>query len=97
MLGMCSSSFASLAFLAFIGFVSIMILTITVKPNSKREGVEKMLDGSYKVSVNAPPVDGKANEAVIRLLAKHFSVSKSTIQMVRGKTGKKKIVVIDEG
>jgi uncharacterized protein (TIGR00251 family) len=47
-----------------------------------------------KISVNAPPVDGKANEAVIRVLAETFGVQKSAIEIVRGETGRRKTVRI---
>ena len=60
-----------------------MILSITVKPNAKREGVEKRPDGSYRVAVHAPPVEGKANEAVVEMLADYFSVPKSSVRIHR--------------
>ena len=71
-----------------------MKISITVKPNARRESVEKNPDGSYRVSVKAPPVEGKANEAVIEALADYFSVPKSTIFIVKGTKGKKKLVEI---
>lgn len=46
------------------------------------------------VSVNSPPVDGKANEAVIRVLADVFGVPKGAVAIVRGETGRKKTVRI---
>jgi hypothetical protein len=47
-----------------------------------------------KVSVNAPPVDGKANEAVQRVLAETFGVPRSAVTILRGETGKRKTVRI---
>jgi uncharacterized protein (TIGR00251 family) len=73
-----------------------MLLELLVKPNSRQESVEKISDSLYRVAVNAPPIDGKANEAVIRLLAKHFKVPKSAITLVRGAKGKKKWVQIND-
>ena len=73
-----------------------MILSIVVKANAKREQVEQIADGSYRVSVNAPPLEGKANDAVIQVLADHFSIPKSTIQIIRGKKGKKKLVELSQ-
>jgi hypothetical protein len=46
------------------------------------------------VSVNAPPVDGKANEAVVRVLAETFGVPRSAVTIVRGETGRKKTIRI---
>ncbi len=53
-----------------------------------------MSDGSYRVAVNAPAIEGKANEAVIKALADYFSVSKSSVKIVRGTKGKRKVVEI---
>jgi len=47
-----------------------------------------------KVKCRATPEKGKANEAVIALLAKHFKVSKSNVVILRGKTSSKKVVEI---
>ncbi len=42
----------------------------------------------YKVSVKEPPVEGKANKAIIKLLAKHFKVSQSEISLISGASSK---------
>jgi uncharacterized protein len=65
---------------------------IQVKPRSSREGVGPVQGDRLCVAVNAPPVDGKANEAVVRVLAEAFGVSRSAVTIVRGETGKKKTV-----
>jgi uncharacterized protein (TIGR00251 family) len=69
-------------------------LDIAVKPRSSREGVGPAQGDRLIVAVNAPPVDGKANEAVIRVLAKTFDVPRSAITIVRGETGRKKTMRI---
>lgn len=71
-----------------------MKITVAVKPNSKKESVELVSDGSYTVRVNVPPVDGKANERVIELLSKHFKQPKSLITLISGPKSKKKIFSI---
>ena len=71
-----------------------MKISVTVKPNSKKEGVVPAGEGAYTVRVAAPPVEGKANARVIELLAEHFGVPKSRVSIVRGEGGKKKIVEI---
>ncbi len=65
---------------------------IQVKPRSSREGVGPIQADRLLVAVNAPPVDGKANAAVVRVLAEAFGVSRSAVTIVRGETGKKKTV-----
>ncbi len=67
---------------------------IQVKPRSSREAVGPVHADRLLVAVNAPPVDGKANEAVVRVLAETFGVSRSAVTIVRGETGKKKTVRI---
>lgn len=73
----------------------IMKISITVKTNAKRPGVEKQPDGSYRVAVKSPPTQGKANEEVIEILAKHFSLPKRSLRIKHGRTGKRKIMEID--
>lgn len=67
---------------------------IAVKPRSSREGVGPVQGDRLIVAVNAPPVDGKANEAVVRVLAQTFKVARSAVVIVRGETGRKKTVRI---
>ena len=71
-----------------------MKIAITVKPNTKRSGLEQLADDSYRVAVKSPPVDGKANAEVIEALAKHFRVPKSAVRITRGAAGRKKWVEI---
>ena len=71
-----------------------MKISIMVKPNSRKEEVVAAADGGYTVRVSAPPVDGKANERVVELLAKHFGVPKGRVTIVRGSSGRRKIVEI---
>jgi len=54
----------------------------------------KISEGEYKVKITAPPVDGAANEALIKLLSQYFKVSKHMINIVGGKTAKIKMVDI---
>ena len=71
-----------------------MILQLKVKPSSKQEGVT--LDGDIVVvKVKERPVEGKANKAVIALLAKKLKIAKSCIEIISGKGSKLKRVKID--
>jgi uncharacterized protein (TIGR00251 family) len=67
----------------------------SVKPQAKKESVIKVAQGEYRVSVHAPAHGNQANQAVIRLLAEHFSVPKSAVTVLRGHTSRKKLIVID--
>ncbi|MBI4411524.1 MAG: DUF167 domain-containing protein [Deltaproteobacteria bacterium] len=71
-----------------------MKIWIQVKPRSRKEKVEILPDGSLRVFVKEPPVEGKANKAVVNLLARHFSVPQSTVEILSGASGKRKLVEI---
>jgi uncharacterized protein len=72
-------------------------LAIRVTPRaSKNEIVELQSDGTVKIHLTAPPVEGKANEALVEFLAQVLEVSKSRIQVVAGVTGRDKLVTIDD-
>lgn len=71
-----------------------MKLQIKVKTNAKQEQVVEQGDGVFLVHVKDAPVDGKANERVIKVLAKHFDVAPSLVEIVAGTTSKIKRVVI---
>lgn len=64
-----------------------MKITVTVKAGAKVEKVE-CLEEKYRVSVKAPPTDGKANTAVIKALAKYFKVPHARVNMISGFTSK---------
>lgn len=73
-----------------------MQMNTTIKPNSKhREEVMLNDDGGFTVFTKAPAVDGKANEAAANLIAKHFSVSKSRVSLVRGHTSRRKVFEVN--
>lgn len=71
-----------------------MKITVSVKPNSRQESVELLEDGSYVIKVNCPPIDGKANERVLELLAKTLKKPKSAFELVSGHKSKKKVFKI---
>ncbi|MBD6616282.1 DUF167 domain-containing protein [Komarekiella sp. 'clone 1'] len=68
---------------------------VKVKPNSKQQKIEEQPDGSLIVYLKSPPVDGKANEELIKLLAEKFDVSKSYIQIKIGLSSRQKLIEIN--
>jgi uncharacterized protein YggU (UPF0235/DUF167 family) len=69
----------------------IRSVVVRVKPGSRKGPlVEMTLDDELTVYVPERAVDGKANAAVIALLAKHFGVSRSRIELVSGATSRVK-------
>lgn len=68
-----------------------MKVSVIVKPNSKVESVTQDNNAVLIIKVRTPPIDGKANKRVIELLAEHFNKPKSSIKLLHGTSGKKKI------
>jgi len=74
--------------------VSELILDIRVIPRASKTQIVGMHDGALKVRIAAPPVDGAANAELVKLLAKAFGVSKSSIEIISGETSKTKRIRI---
>lgn len=72
-----------------------MQINVQVKPNAKYSVVTMLSKYDYKVSVDAPAEEGKANTRLIEILAEHFEVPRSFISIVKGFRSKNKIVVVD--
>jgi uncharacterized protein len=71
-----------------------MKVFITVKPRSKHSGVTQVDKEHFVIAVVEPPVDGKANDAVIKMLADHLQISPSQVAIVSGHKGRKKVVAL---
>jgi len=71
-----------------------MIITVHVKPNARKNAIKWIDEDTLKVSVTAVPEAGKANKAVIELLAEEFKLPKSRIEIVRGLTAKMKQIKV---
>lgn len=72
----------------------IMRLEILVHVNSRRPRVEKDLLGVVHVHVNKPALEGRANKAVVEMLAEYFGVGKSQVDIVAGHKSKRKVVEV---
>lgn len=73
-----------------------MKVFVRVKPRAKQEKTEKVGDNRFDVWVKEPPMEGKANEAVCRVMARYFSVPLSSLKMVSGSTSRQKVIEIQE-
>jgi uncharacterized protein (TIGR00251 family) len=70
-------------------------LAIRVTPRARRDEIVEVLpDQTIKVRLTAPPVEGKANEALMDFLSKVLSVSRSRIEIVAGEKGRDKLVSV---
>jgi uncharacterized protein (TIGR00251 family) len=73
-----------------------MKIQIKVKPSSKTEELSQKGE-SFIVKVKEPPKEGKANQAVIKLLAEHFGVPQSQVRILSGFRSRNKVVEVEEG
>lgn len=67
---------------------------IRVIPRARQNSIETAPDGTIRVHTTAAPADGAANAAVIKMLARHFDVPKTSIKIIRGETGRDKVIQI---
>ena len=65
---------------------------VRVAPRASRNRVVGIQDGALKVALTAPPVDGAANEALKKLLAKALGVAKSDVEILRGDRARIKVL-----
>jgi hypothetical protein len=71
-------------------------ISIVAHPNSKKPRVEKDLFGSLHVYVSEPPLEGKANKAVVKALAAYFKVRSNQVILLSGERSKNKLIEIKE-
>lgn len=71
-----------------------MKIYIKAKPKSKKEYVKKIDDTHYVIAVKEPPVAGKANQAIIKSLAKYFNKSSSQVYLFSGMTSRQKVFAV---
>ncbi len=71
------------------------VIRVKLLPKSSKNQVVGREGDHFKVKVTAPPIEGRANKALIDLLAKKLGVSKSHIEIISGKSSRLKSVRID--
>ena len=74
-----------------------MRISVKVQPRASKKKVVRGPDGTLKAYLTEAPADGKANRALIEVLADFFGVKKTEITIISGLTSRKKIVEIDKG
>ena len=70
-------------------------IAVKVHPRARRSAITGRLGDAWKLSLAAPPVDGKANQECLRLLAELAGVPRAAVRILRGETARTKIVEID--
>lgn len=70
-----------------------LIITFRIIPNSSKNDII-IENGFVKVKITAPPVENKANKALLEFLSKKFKIPKTNIQILKGLTSKDKTILI---
>ena len=73
----------------------VMKIIVKAKPGAKEDNIEKVDEHNYIVCVKAPAIEGKANAAIIKLLADYFDISQSLIEIISGYTARVKVIEIN--
>ena len=71
-----------------------IIVKVKIVPGSSKNKIIGVYNDSLKITITAPPVEGKANKKCIAYLAKYFDVAKSKIEIISGQTSKNKLIKI---
>lgn len=69
-------------------------LAVQVTPNARKTEVVGVLDGALKLKLQAQPVEGQANEALIKFLAKTLGVARGSVKITHGLTNKRKLIEV---
>jgi uncharacterized protein (TIGR00251 family) len=75
--------------------VTIRVIQVRVKTRARRSTIVAEPDGTWRVELKSPPVDGKANQDLIALVSEHFGCPKSAVSIKSGASSRTKLVVID--
>ena len=67
---------------------------VRVKPNAKNDEVSIMGDGTIKISIKAPPKEGKANKYLIKFLSTYTGIHTENIRIISGQHSKNKVIEI---
>lgn len=72
-------------------------LAVQITPNARKTEVIGVLDDALKLKLQAQPIEGKANEALVRYLAGALAVPRSAVTITHGLTSKKKLIEVASG
>ena len=71
-----------------------ILIKVKIVPGSPKNKIVGIYNNALKISITAPPVEGKANKKCIAYLAKYFDIAKSKIEIISGQTSKNKLIKI---
>ena len=80
--------------IAFTAHAEGCVLALRVQPGARKAGIKGEQAGALKLAVTAPPEDGRANAAVIELLAELLAIKRKQLELIAGQTSRDKKVLV---
>jgi uncharacterized protein (TIGR00251 family) len=74
--------------------MALVTLQVKVKPRARDSALSRAADGTWVARLKSPPVDGKANEELVSLVAEHFGVRKAAVVIKAGASGRRKLIQV---
>jgi uncharacterized protein (TIGR00251 family) len=74
--------------------MAVVTLQVKVKPRARESALAQAADGTWVARLKSPPVDGKANDELVALVAEHFGVRKAAVVIKAGASGRTKLVQV---
>jgi hypothetical protein len=75
--------------------MTALLLQVRVKPRAKVSSLAQLADGTWVARLKSPPVDGRANEELVALVAEHFHCRKAAVSIKSGAAGRTKLVKVE--
>ena len=73
---------------------SDLLLRLRIQPRASREGIDGLHGGRLRIRISSPPVDGAANDRLVRVLAEALGVPRAAIKLARGAKSREKDIVV---
>ena len=71
-------------------------IQVRVKPNARESALEPAADGTWLARLKAPPVEGRANDELVALVARHFGLRRAQVSIKSGAGARQKLLQLDE-
>jgi len=75
--------------------MAALVIAVKVKPNARVSTLVQEADGSWTAQLKAPPVEGRANDELVALVARHFRCRRADVSIKSGASGRLKLVTIE--
>ncbi|MET0656651.1 MAG: DUF167 domain-containing protein [Steroidobacteraceae bacterium] len=75
--------------------MTTVLMQVKVKPRARASSLTQAADGTWLAKLKSPPVDGKANEELVALVAEHFGCRKAAVSIKSGASSRMKLITVE--